>query len=172
MPAGPPEPSDARDCVSSSAMASGGRVAIPKSSNFTRQSRSHTMFALFRSRCTIACSCACASAPAICTPIRRTVDGGRPPTTIRERSGRPSTYSIAIHGSPSASPTSYTWQMLGWLSEEAARASERTRSLASAPSLDDPAVCRNLRAIFRSRRLSRARYTVPIAPLPRTDKIS
>ena len=55
-----------RVVFSSLVSASGARTASPKSSNFTRPSDVIMMFELLRSRCTMPCLCACATASAIC----------------------------------------------------------------------------------------------------------
>ena len=57
-------------------------------------------------------SCACASAPATCTPQRTTSPTGRPPGGIRSFRRWPSTNSIAMNGCPSNAPISWMVQML------------------------------------------------------------
>src|SRR5580692_11126010 len=60
--------------------------------------------------------------------------------------------------------------MLGWFSEEIARASRSKRCLAS--DLSERCAGRILIATVRSRRVSRARYTSPIPPAPKGETIS
>src|SRR3984893_8158163 len=55
-------------------------------------------------------------------------------------------------------------QMLGWFSEEIARASRSKRCFASG--LSERCAGRILIATVRSRRVSRARYTSPMPPAP------
>jgi hypothetical protein len=68
--------------------------ANPKSSTFTVPSGRTLMFAGFRSRWTIPCSCAASSASAICFAISSTSSTGIGPRAIRSASVSPSTSSI------------------------------------------------------------------------------
>src|SRR5580704_4817457 len=60
--------------------------------------------------------------------------------------------------------------MLGWFSDEMARASRSKRCLASG--LSERCAGRILMATMRSRRVSQARYTSPMPPAPSGDWIS
>ena len=86
-------------CTSSSETSPGSRRAMPKSRILARPDESHTMLAVFRSRCRIPRLCACASPSAIWMPRRMTSCIGSPAGRTISDSGRPSTCSIAIHDS-------------------------------------------------------------------------
>ncbi len=150
------------------AASSPNTFARPKSRSFASPRSVTNTFAGFRSRCRIPAAWAASSASATCEPSSstRSVGNGRPDT--RCLSVWPCIRSMAMKGFPSCSPRSYTTQMWGWLSAEAARASRRNRSSASGLS---SASGRNFSATFRPRFRSSASYTTPIPPPPSFDRI-
>src|SRR5262249_31016832 len=93
---------------------------------------------------------------------------GSAPACSRTLSGWPSTYSMAITGTPSLSSTAKMVQTLGWFSAAAARASARTDD-------DDGALpaLNTLRATVRSSTVSWATQTRgnPPVPDPRLDAV-
>ncbi len=82
----------------------------------------------------------------------------------------PSTSSMTMKCRPEVSPISWIVTMLGWLSEEAARASwlKRLNRLGSVANFSG----RNLTATSRCRSWSRARQTSPIPPAPSRESSS
>ena len=93
-----------------------------------------TTFAGLRSRCTIAPACAQARASAIGIAIRSASGRRRPCRGIKVSRLRPGTYSMTMKSAPSRDSISWMVTMLGWLSEDAARASwtKRRRRSSSA----------------------------------------
>ena len=77
--------------------------------------------------------CARARGPARRRPGGRsdgTPANGSAPSSIRSRSERPFTYSMAMKAAPPTLPTSWIVQMCGWFRAAALRASRRSRALA------------------------------------------
>ena len=147
-------------------------LARPKSRILTRPSLVTKTFSGFRSRWTMPFSCAAARPWAIWIAYSIALRGENRPPASSERSVSPSSSSWTTYGAPSAGfvPRSWTAVMLGWLSRPAARASCSKRFRRSA-SLEK-AGGRTLIATSRPRRGSLARYTSPIPPAPRGERIS
>lgn len=83
-----------------------------------------------RSRCTMprACSTESASRMEIATPIAS--EDGSAPRAMRAVSGSPSRSSMTMKGCPCQSPSSNTWQISGWETPAAVRASRTSRARA------------------------------------------
>ena len=124
----------------------------------------------FKSRWMTPTSCAVAKASAICDPSLRTSSGAMAPPLSLESINSPSSSSITAYGKPSATPTSNSSTMFGWLMAATARASRSNRSVKSrrfAISIE-----RTLIATLRFRRLSNALNTTPMPPRPSTSSIT
>ena len=107
-------------------------LASPKSSTFTVPSSRTLIFAGFRSRWTIPCSCAACSAPAICRAIGSASSSGRAPRAIRcdeilsfDQLHHQSDAASALAG---RSTVPYTWAICGWLRAASIRASRAKRA--------------------------------------------
>ena len=146
-------------------------LARPKSRIFTKPSPVTITFSGLRSRCTMPAACALARPSAIWAPISRSAAhaaAGRPSCHAARAACGPRTSSITMYGRPEVSPISWIVTMLGWLSEEAARAScaKRPSRTASAAKRSG----RNFTATSRCRSWSRARHTSPMPPAPSREQ--
>ena len=128
------------------------------------------MLAGFRSRCTIPCSCAASSAPAICRASASAWSSGTGPCAMRTARSSPSTSSITIARTPSPSSRPWIAAMCGWFSDASTSASRWKRASRSGSVASD--VGRILTATWRLSRVSVARYTSPMPPAPSGETIS
>ena len=144
--------------------------ARPKSRILTCPSPVTITFSGFKSRCTIPEACARARPSAICGAIARILRSGSGEPAINSRSVAPATSSMTMQEVESIRATSYTVTMLGWLSEETARASRsKRRSLSGSESSSAGST---LIATSRPSRVSRAFQTSPMPPAPMWARIS
>jgi hypothetical protein len=119
-------------------------LASPKSAILSAPSAPTRTFWGFRSRWTTLWSWAYWMARARAWVMAAASSGGCGSFRVFLWSGPPSTYSMAKYGSPSWSPSSYTWTIPGWVSRADASASVWNRASCSAPA------CPPARIIFRA----------------------
>ena len=106
----------------------------------------------------------------ICVEIASSRLSDRGPPAISSRRVEPSTRSMAMYETPRSDPMSWIVTMLGWLSEDADRASFSNRFRRSVSEASSAG--RTLIATSRSNRASSARYTSPIPPAPSGARIA
>src|SRR5215471_2269023 len=144
--------------------------ARPRSRTFTAPSGRTLMFAGFRSRWMMPCSCAASSASAICFAIGSASSSGIGPCAMRSASVGPSTSSSTSACTPSPSSKPKIAPMFGWLTEARTCASRLNRASRSGSAANSAG--RIFRATSRFSFVSRARYTSPIPPAPIAERTS
>ena len=146
----------------------GGEARDAESVTIARPSRDSRMLPGFTSRWTIPRTWATPSARATSRPIRAaSPEASRPPRRSRAARSSPSISSMTRYGWPSSVPVSRQATMFRWRRTVAARASRRKRIAMSASSMTSRRS--SLTATNRPSRVSSARWTVAIPPVPMTS---